>query len=76
MSPKMLAWLDELETDLIDRRTRAATDGWAGEIEGIDMTLTFLRTERDDTQRRLRRRAVDLGMPALIRTVDQQVKPQ
>jgi hypothetical protein len=50
----MLARLDELETDLLDRRTRADAEGWAGEIEGIDMTLTFLRAKRDDTQRRLR----------------------
>jgi hypothetical protein len=27
------------------------------------MTLTFLRAKRDDTQRRLRRLAVSLGIP-------------
>ncbi|WP_157162893.1 hypothetical protein [Actinoalloteichus spitiensis] len=38
--------------------------GWAGEIDGIDMPLTFLRAKRDDTQRRLRptcRRPRDSG---------------
>jgi site-specific recombinase XerD len=65
VNPKMLARLDELETDLLDRRTHAETESWVGEIEGIDMTLTFLRAKRDDTQRRSRRPAVDLGMPTL-----------
>jgi hypothetical protein len=63
VNPTMLARLDELETDLLDRRTRADAEGWAGEIEGIDMTLTFLRAKRDDTPRRLRRPAVNLGIP-------------
>lgn len=76
VNPKMLARLDELETDLLDRRTRAEAENWAGEIEGIDMTLTFLRAKRDDTQRRLRRPAVNLGIPALTRTADQQEKPK
>jgi hypothetical protein len=76
VNPKMLARLDELETDLLDRRTRAKAEGWAGEIEGIDMTLTFLRAKRGDTQRRLRRPAVELGIPALNRPADQQEKPR
>jgi len=29
VNPKMLARLDELETDLVDRRTRAQAEGWA-----------------------------------------------
>jgi hypothetical protein len=61
----MLARLDELETDLFDRRTRAQTEGWVGEIDGIDMTLTFLRAKREDAQRRQQRPAVDLGLPAV-----------
>jgi hypothetical protein len=32
----MLPRLDDLETDLIERRKRAAAEGWLGEIEGID----------------------------------------
>ena len=65
VNPRMLVRLDELETDLLDRRNRAETENWAGEIEGIDMTLTFLRAKRDNTQRRLRRPAVALGIPAV-----------
>ncbi|MEV6911232.1 hypothetical protein [Amycolatopsis sp. NPDC051071] len=74
VNPKMLARLDELEADLLDRRARAQTEGWVGETEGIDMILTFLRAKRDDTQRRLRRPAVNLGIPALTRATDQQEK--
>lgn len=65
VNPKMLARLDELEADLLDRRERAKTEGWIGEIEGIDLTLTFLRAKRDDTQRRSNRPAVDLGIPLI-----------
>jgi hypothetical protein len=36
----------------------ANAQGWHGEIEGIDLTLTFLRSKRGQTQR-----AISLGMP-------------
>jgi site-specific recombinase XerC len=64
INPKMLARLSELEADLLQRRTQAETEGWIGEIEGIDLTLTFLRAKRDETQRRAQRPAVHLGIPA------------
>ncbi|MGW6287736.1 recombinase [Streptomyces sp. NPDC055107] len=60
----MLPRLAELEADLLDRRARAEAEGWIGEIEGIDLTLTFLRSRRDETQRRAQRPPVDLGIPA------------
>jgi hypothetical protein len=63
VNPKMLARLDDLETDLLARRNRAEAEGWAGEIEGIDLTLSFLRTKREDTTRRTRHGSMDLGMP-------------
>ncbi|KUN85718.1 hypothetical protein [Streptomyces griseoruber] len=59
----MLPRLAELETDLLDRRARAEAEGWAGDIEGIDLTLSFLRAKRDETQRRDQRLPVDLGIP-------------
>lgn len=65
VSPKMLARLDELEADLLTRRARAEAEHWLGEIEGIDLTLGFLRTKRDDTRRRTQRPAVDLGIPVM-----------
>jgi hypothetical protein len=60
LNPKMLPRLDELEADLVQRRSHATDNGWKGEIEGIDLTLTFLRSKRTQT-----RRSVSLGMPAL-----------
>ncbi|MGW4212672.1 tyrosine-type recombinase/integrase [Lentzea sp. NPDC004789] len=74
VNPKMLARLDELETDLLDRRDRAQAEGWIGEIEGIDMTLTFLRAKRDDAQRRAKRPTVDLGLPGLTGTSQRKIK--
>lgn len=60
----MIPRLDELETDLIDRRQRATDEGWHGEIEGIDLTLTFLRRKRAQAQRTAAD-TVRLGMPAV-----------
>ncbi|MGY0065274.1 recombinase [Streptomyces sp. QTS137] len=61
IDPKMLARLDELESDLITRRQRAESEGWLGEIEGIDLTLSFLR----DKQTRAKKLSgtTNLGMP-------------
>ncbi|WP_328522893.1 hypothetical protein [Kribbella sp. NBC_00359] len=56
----MLRRLDELEADLVQRRDHATLNGWKGEIEGIDLTLTFLRSKRTQTHR-----AVSLGMPTI-----------
>jgi integrase len=63
LNPKMVPRLDELEADLVERRAHALANGWKGEIEGVDLTLTFLRSKRTQT-----RRAVSLGMPALPAT--------
>ena len=60
LNPKMLPRLDELEADLVERRNHAAGNGWKGEIEGIDLTLTFLRSKRGQTKR-----AISLGMPGI-----------
>lgn len=62
----MLPRLDELEEDLKARRRRAQEEGWRGEIEGLDLTLTFLRGKRAQTQRMMRvgdPGHIDLGMP-------------
>jgi len=55
INPKMVARLDELEEDLQVRRKRAAAEHWLGEIDGIDLTLTFLRAKRDEALRLSRR---------------------
>ncbi|CRK56940.1 Mobile element protein [Alloactinosynnema sp. L-07] len=66
INPKMLPRLDELETDLEERRKRAASEGWLGEIEGIDRTLRCLRDKRADTLRITRiTRQVSLGLPTV-----------
>jgi hypothetical protein len=64
INPKMLGRLDELEDDLLARRQRALGEGWRGEIEGIDLTLTFLRSKRDQARRAAARGPVSVGMPA------------
>jgi hypothetical protein len=51
INPKMLPRMAELEADLKQRRDEALTAGWLGEIEGIDLTLSFLREKRGQAQR-------------------------
>jgi hypothetical protein len=68
IDPKMLPRLDELEQDLLTRRHRALEEGWRGEIEGLDLTLTFLRSKKARTQRNTLLGTpvqIDLGMPTL-----------
>jgi HEAT repeat protein len=65
VNPTMLPRLDDIETDLLDRRVRAQAEAWLGEIEGIDLTLQFLRQKRERTRRVAEVAAVDLGMPSL-----------
>jgi site-specific recombinase XerD len=54
VSPTMIGRLDELEADLIARRAQAHREGWLGEIEGLDLTLSHLRGKRDQTRRMAR----------------------
>ncbi|MGW2891828.1 recombinase [Streptomyces griseoruber] len=63
VNPKMLPRLAEIEKDLTLRRKRAEDEQWLGEIEGIDMTLTFVRTKQADAARTTRRTTVLLGLP-------------
>jgi hypothetical protein len=61
----MLPRLDEIEDDLLARRARAERETWLGGVEGIDLTLTYLRQKRQETQRLARIAPVDLGIPQL-----------
>jgi len=63
VDPKMLPRLNELGSDLVDRRHRAVESGWLGEIEGIDLTLRLLREKQSVAARLARREPVSLGMP-------------
>ncbi len=65
INPKMLPRLDEIEVDLLTRRARAEAEGWLGELEGIDLTLSFLGQRRDQTRRLARVAPADLGIPSI-----------
>lgn len=64
INPKMLPRLDEIEEDLLARRARTARENWLGEVEGIDLTLTYLRHRREETRHLARVAPVQLGMPS------------
>jgi hypothetical protein len=66
INPKMLPRLDEIETDLLARRARAEHEAWLGEVEGTDLTLTYLRQKREETEGLARVAPVDLGMPTMV----------
>jgi len=61
INPKPLGCLNELEADLLDRHTHAEAELWVGEIEGIDLTLTFLRAKQEDAS--VAFSTVNLGIP-------------
>jgi hypothetical protein len=67
VNPKKLPRLDELEADLLARRERAQQEGWLGEIDGLDLTLNYLRQKRNDAWRSARVGPVEIGMPAGLR---------
>jgi hypothetical protein len=55
----MLQRLNEIEADLVMRRSRAEAEGWLGEIEGIGLTIEFLRDKRKQAERA----ATFIGLP-------------
>ncbi|MER5398154.1 recombinase [Streptomyces sp. NPDC002599] len=65
INPKTVPRLDELEEDLIARRQRAVQEDWRGEIEGLDLTLTFPRGKREQARRTARSGPVSLGLPVV-----------
>ncbi|MEU1005800.1 hypothetical protein [Streptomyces tibetensis] len=65
IKPKMLPQLAELEEDLLARRKRAVAEDWRGEIDGPDLTLTFLRSKREQARRFARSGPVPLGLPVV-----------
>jgi integrase len=65
VDPSMLDRLDEIRMDLIARRELAETKGWLGELEGIDLTLQFLKEKRTEGQAYARRGPTNLGIPAV-----------
>jgi hypothetical protein len=73
IDPNMLDRLAEIETDLHARRKRAEEEGWLGEIDGLDLTLNYLRHKRDDARRIARVGPVQIGMPARLRAEPSEV---
>jgi site-specific recombinase XerD len=68
VDPKMIGRLDEIHADLLGHREHAQTQGWLGEIEGIDLTLRFLADKRAETVRLAevgQDNVTPLGMPRL-----------
>ncbi|GAA1817614.1 site-specific integrase [Agromyces neolithicus] len=70
VEPQMVDRLDDIETDLIARQQRAESEGWRGEIEGIEVTLDHLRTKRERARRLGSIGPVALPMP-VVRTSPQ-----
>jgi hypothetical protein len=48
-----------------DRGDLAEREAWLGEVEGIDLTLTYLRQKREETKRLTRIAPVELGIPGV-----------
>ncbi|HET6357729.1 hypothetical protein [Streptomyces sp.] len=65
INPKMLPRLGELEEDLLARRERAVAEDWRGEIDGLDLTFTFLRSKGEQARRFEQTGPVPLGLPAV-----------
>ncbi|WP_327349401.1 recombinase [Streptomyces sp. NBC_01321] len=63
VNPKILPRLAEIERYLVLRRKRTEEEQWLGKIEGIDLTLTFVRTKQADAARLTCRAMVALGIP-------------
>ncbi|MDI3390489.1 hypothetical protein QIS99_30485 [Streptomyces sp. B-S-A8] len=51
--------------DLVARRKRAIEEDWRGEVEGLDLTLTFLRSKREQARRFERTGPVTLDVPVV-----------
>ncbi|MFE4024266.1 integrase [Streptomyces sp. NPDC059101] len=74
--PAQQARLAEIRDNMIARIAEAETEGWLGEVEGLQVSLTGAKDKlsRLDAQVDRRTRVVDLGLPSLItdRTADSQ----
>lgn len=73
LAPNMIGRLDELETDLLHRQAEAHARGWLGELDGLQLTLTFLRDKREQARRLQERPTVTLGLPT---TANRTTTPQ
>ncbi|MFB7053390.1 recombinase [Streptomyces vinaceus] len=65
VNPTMLPRLDELEDDLVARHQHGIAQGWKGESEGIELTLTFLRSKRSQVHGSQQLSLVNLSIPSV-----------
>lgn len=57
------------------RRARAKAEGRLGELEGIDLPLTFVAGKRDGANRLSRREPISIGLPTLRPTSEAEKWP-
>uniref|UniRef100_A0AAU2VG00 Transposase n=1 Tax=Streptomyces sp. NBC_00003 TaxID=2903608 RepID=A0AAU2VG00_9ACTN len=73
VSPRQRARLVEIIHNLNDRITEARMNGWAGEIQGLQVSLTKAKEKLTALDRSLQRTrgnghgVTDLGMPVITR---------
>jgi integrase len=60
VDPEMIDRLDQIDADLAARRKQAQTEGWLGELDGIDLTRQFLAEKRSQATRQ----TTYLGLPS------------
>jgi hypothetical protein len=65
INPKMLPGSTRSRKICWPARARDEHEAWLGEVEGIDLTLTFLRQKRQETKRLARIAPVELGIPVI-----------
>jgi hypothetical protein len=58
----------EIRDNLIARIAEAEREGWAGEIEGLKISLAGAADKLAQIDRRSQAAAVDIGMPVFART--------
>jgi hypothetical protein len=70
--PAQRGRLEEIRDNLLDRIAEAEREGWAGEAEGLRISLTGAR---DKLSQIPTTRPVNLGMPAFNETASRQNQP-
>jgi hypothetical protein len=70
--PAQQTRLEEIRDNLIDRIAEAEREGWAGEAEGLRISLAGARGKLSQIATD---RPVDLGMPAFHEITGRQTQP-
>jgi hypothetical protein len=70
--PAQRTRLEEIRDNLLDRITEAEREGWAGEAEGLQISLAGAR---DKLSQIAAPRPVNLGIPAFHEITGRQTQP-